>query len=426
MLRLASARPPESRGRLSRAGFSLTELLVASGIGLLVMASVASLFSVFSRALSQSQSTVDQVARLRAAGWKLRQDLAGLTCRVTPWLAPEAEAGYFECVEGPRKDNAAAHGLSNLEADTDDTLMFTTRSPTGKFVGRYANADRTIESPYAEVAWFCREAATQPVTGTKLYNLYRRQLLVVGYVGAPEFQGNSIPDPFPPPLTPPPVPDLIHYNRPPLDYDLSLRTEYNPAFNAPRAVPNTLGDLTKRENRFMHRRTLPLPSPPVAFPHEIFDATPRLPAEATFDNTTRVWEDVVLTNVVSFDMRVFDPEARAQVSGTITRYPGDPGYSPGTGAYGAYVDLGAGQGGRLARPMETNSRLSGARPTYDTWSQHYDFTLAGRSGLNAPTEYTTAPPYPVPLRGVEVRIRCYDPVGKQVRQVTVRQSFGSR
>ena len=186
MLRLASVRQPESRGRLPRAGFSLTELLVASGIGLLVMASVASLFSVFGRALSQSQSTVDQVARLRAAGWKLRQDLAGLTCRVTPWLAPEAEAGYFECVEGPRKDNTAAHGLSNLEADTDDILMFTTRSPAGKFVGRYADASRTIESPYAEVAWFCREAPTQPVTGTKLYHLYRRQLLVVAYVGTAE------------------------------------------------------------------------------------------------------------------------------------------------------------------------------------------------------------------------------------------------
>jgi hypothetical protein len=396
MLRLASVRQPESRGRLPRAGFSLTELLVASGIGLLVMASVASLFSVFSRAMSQSQSTVDQVARLRAAGWKLRQDLAGLTCRVTPWLAPEAEAGYFECVEGPRKDNAAAHGLSNLEADTDDILMFTTRSPAGKFVGRYADASRTIESPYAEVAWFCREAPTQPVTGTKLYNLYRRQLLVVAYVGTAEFTGNSIAGTLPN-----------------LNYDLSLRVDGG------RLVPNTLGDLTKRENRFMHLAT--------PFPHELqVDATSRLPAQATFETTSRSGEDLVLTNVVSFDMRVFDPEARAQVSGTITRYPGDPGYSPGTGAYGAYVDLGAGQGGRLARPMEANSRLSGARPTYDTWSQHYEFTAAGRSGLNVSTEYATAPPYPVPLRGVEVRIRCYDLVGKQVRQVTVRQSFGSR
>lgn len=386
--------------RPARAGFSLTELLVASGIGLLVMASVASLFTVFGRALSQSQSTVDQVARLRAAGWKLRQDLAGVTCRVTPWLSPDAEAGYFECVEGPRKDMAAAHSLANLEADTDDILMFTTRAPAGKFFGRYADANRTIESPYAEVAWFCRPAPTQPVVGTRLYNLYRRQLLVIGYAGTAEFAGNSIGGTLP--------------NN---DYDISLRSEGG------RLVPNTLGELTKRENRFMHN--------PTQFPHEIrVDAQSRLQPTATFVDTARVGEDLVLTNVVSFDMRVFDVEARAQVSGAITRYPGDPGYGPGTGAFGAYVDLGAGHGGRLARPMEVKCSLPPARPTYDTWSEHYEVvrstTPGGRAGVNSINDCVTSPPYPVPLEGVEVRIRCYDPTSKQVRQVTVRQSFGSR
>lgn len=386
--------------RPARAGFSLTELLVASGIGLLVMASVASLFTVFGRALSQSQSTVDQVARLRAAGWKLRQDLAGVTCRVTPWLSPDAEAGYFECVEGPRKDMAAAHSLANLEADTDDILMFTTRAPAGKFFGRYADANRTIESPYAEVAWFCREAPTQTVVGTRLFNLYRRQLLVIGYAGTAEFAGNSIGGTLP--------------NN---DYDISLRSEGG------RLVPNTLGELTKRENRFMHN--------PTPFPHEIrVDAQSRLQPTATFVDTPRDGEDLVLTNVVSFDMRVFDVEARAQVSGAITRYPGDPGYGPGTGAFGAYVDLGAGHGGRLARPMEAKSGLPGSRPTYDTWSEHYEVvrstTPGGRAGVNSINDCVTSPPYPVPLEGVEVRIRCYDPTSKQVRQVTVRQSFGSR
>lgn len=396
MSRLAFARL-QPRSRPARAGFSLTELLVASGIGLIVMASVASLFTVFGRALSQSQSTVDQVARLRAAGWKLRQDLAGVTCRVTPWLSPDAEAGYFECVEGPRKDNAAPHSSSNLEADTDDMLMFTTRAPAGKFFGRYADANRTIESPYAEVVWFCREAPTQPVAGTRLYNLYRRQLLVIGYAGTAEFAGNSIGGTLP--------------NN---DYDISLRSEGG------RLVPNTLGELTKRENRFMHN--------PTPFPHEIrVDAQSRLQPAATFEGTSRAGEDLVLTNVISFDMRVFDVEARAQVSGAITRYPGDPGYSTGSGAFGAYVDLGAGQGGRLARPMEANSRLPGSRPTYDTWSEHYEALMnPGRAGVNAIGDCVTAPPYPVPLEGVEVRIRCYDPTSKQVRQVTVRQSFGSR
>jgi hypothetical protein len=38
-------------------------------------------------------------------------------------------------------------------------------------------------------------------------------------------------------------------------------------------------------------------------------------------------------------------------------------------------------------------------------------------------EMETSPPYPYPLRGIEVRIRCYEPSSRQVRQVTVRQTF---
>jgi type II secretory pathway pseudopilin PulG len=384
-----------------RSGFSLTELLVASGIGLTVMAAVASLFSVFSRSLSQSQSTVDLTTRMRSAAWKLRQDLDGVTCPAVPWLSPDANAGYFEISEGPQRDTTLTFvtnaATANLEADTDDILMFTTRAPAGNFSGRYLTADRIIESPYAEVAWFCQAAANQPVAGTKVYNLHRRQLLVLGYVGLPEFAGNSIAGAAP----------AIYQT-----YDLSLRSEGG------RLYPNTLGDLTKRENRLAHGPT---------FPHALaLNPDARLTWQsATFSQTDRVWEDVILTNVISFDVRVFDPQAKAQVSGTTTLYPGDPGYTSGAGASGAYIDLGGGQGGRLAQPVDSKSRLvAPAVPTgvatYDTWSQHYE---VGGPGLNDPAAYTTAPPYPVPLEGVEVRIRCYDPTSKQVRQVSVRHTF---
>jgi hypothetical protein len=157
------------------------------------------------------------------------------------------------------------------------------------------------------------------------------------------------------------------------------------------------------------------------------DAAARLSGQsATFaQGTDREREDVILTNVISFDVRVFDPKAKAQASGTMTLYPGDPGYTSGSGASGAYIDLGGGQGGRLAQAPEPNSGLvPSAVPTgvatYDTWSQSYTF---GGSGLNDPATYTRAPPYSVPLEGVEVRIRCYDPTSKQVRQVSVRQTF---
>jgi hypothetical protein len=42
-----------------------------------------------------------------------------------------------------------------------------------------------------------------------------------------------------------------------------------------------------------------------------------------------------------------------------------------------------------------------------------------------PGETETQPPYPYPLRGIEIRIRCYEPSSRQVRQVTVRHSFVS-
>ena len=38
-------------------------------------------------------------------------------------------------------------------------------------------------------------------------------------------------------------------------------------------------------------------------------------------------------------------------------------------------------------------------------------------------EQETSPPYPFPLRGLEIRIRCYEPASRQVRQVTVRHTF---
>jgi hypothetical protein len=360
---------------------------------------VATLLGVFGRGLSQSQSTIDMSARMRATAWKLRQDLDGVTCPVVPWLAPEANAGYFELSEGPQRDTTLALGggaaTANLEADTDDILMFTTRAQGGVFSGRYAaDPDRTIESPYAEVAWFCRQAGEQLVPGTTLYNLYRRQLLVVGYVGLPEFAGNSIAGQLPN-----------------IEYDISLRNEGG------RLYPNTLGDLTKRENRFMHNPTTPPYAMRVDGNARLGDATDT----GTFDNTDRVWEDVILTNVIGFDVRVYDPQARANTASGVTLYPGDPGYATGSGAEGAYIDLGSGQGGRLAQAPDPKSQLQ--RPTYDTWSQHYEFTAAGRSGLNDPSKYATAPPYPVPLRGIEVRIRCYDPSSKQVRQISVRHTF---
>ena len=172
----------ESNGACrTKRGFTLTELLVASALALVVMGAVASLFVILGRSIRNSQATVELGARVRAAIWLLRQDLVGVTCRVEPTLAPDENAGYFELIEGPLRDASFALDTqgptANLSADTDDILLFTTQSLAGPFMGRYGGT--TIESPFAEVAWFCRPCAKQPVEGLTLYDLHRRQLLVV-------------------------------------------------------------------------------------------------------------------------------------------------------------------------------------------------------------------------------------------------------
>ena len=87
-----------------------------------------------------------------------------------------------------------------------------------------------------------------------------------------------------------------------------------------------------------------------------------------------------------------------------------------------------------------NGNLLGSA-TYCTWSTHYEYNGIDDDGIDGVDQGTngtndnendlidevseaeTSPPYPVPLRGMEVRIRCYEPSSRQVRQVTIRHTF---
>jgi prepilin-type N-terminal cleavage/methylation domain-containing protein len=462
----SSSLPPTAIQRVTpqstRPGFSLVELLIASAISLVVMGAIAQLFSLFSRSFTQSQATVDLGGRLRTAAWQLRQDLNGVTVDLVPWTQPESNSGYFELLEGPDTDSAATDpttgalvsATATLTADTDDVLLFTTRSAGGQFVGQFGTSS-TIEAPCAEVAWFCRQAGTQPFTGTIVYNLYRRQLLVAGYVGVfPFASGNRA-------AVSAMTATSVSGTRSTPVYDLSLRLDGANVF------PNTLGDLTKRENRCFLSGTGSIRS--TAFPFAVrINTDGHLPEEATFDSTDRAWDDVILTNVIAFDVRVFDPQAKHEKTYIPSLIPGDPSYvaSNAAGASGAYVDLGWGGGSataiggvfppaRLAPATGTSTAFESAGmlvanapakarltvPTYDTWSLHYEYNgededndslidegtnNADDNGDQLPDntpESETSPPYPVPLKGIEVRIRCFEPTSKQVRQVTVRHTF---
>ncbi len=232
------------RARL-RLGFSLTELLVASAIAMVVMAAVASLFSVFGQTVSNGQSLIELNARMRNAAWRLRQDLIGLTCMPTPLVKAECNGGYFHVLEGGR---TAATDPTGFTGDIDDVLAFTTSSMGTPFSGRLAGA-AGFESPTAEIVWFC-EPSDQESQGQRLYNLHRRQLLVSAAPDAGAFLND------------------VFANKG--DSDLSYRQH-----------ANSLGDLAIQANRFL----------------TVSGNNRKLTGD-------REGEDVILGNVVAFDVKI--------------------------------------------------------------------------------------------------------------------------
>lgn len=150
--------------------------------------------------------------------------------------------------------------------------------------------------------------------------------------------------------------------------------------------------------------------------------------------------------------------------------------NPGAVRTGAYVDL-----GYLALHTQVRTRINGSTPSlagpatafaglpngrsllndnlltrvYDTWNFGYendginqDLALdsapnlidEGTNGFDNPGSYAdnanvirlgpddpgereTSPPYPAPLRAVQVKLRVYEPDSRQMREVTVRQHF---
>ena len=177
-------------------------------------------------------------------------------------------------------------------------------------------------------------------------------------------------------------------------------------------------------------------------------------------------EDVMVPTALAFDVQVFDPTApvRQGLTGEAL-VPSDPGYDaiapPIVLGYGAFVDLGYGQrltplspslstfsGGpqaksRLVLPLANGSASTVPAYSYCTWSGHYEcngvdddvdspayadegtdgFDSDSTNGVDDVGERETSPPYPVPLRGIQVKIRAIEPDSRQIRQVTVVSDF---
>jgi hypothetical protein len=168
----------------------------------------------------------------------------------------------------------------------------------------------------------------------------------------------------------------------------------------------------------------------------------------------RANDDVILTNVIGFDVKVYDPEVPTTADPEVSRYV-DLGYAnescnPGDAA-NAPLSLFSHRGhpgSDLEAPATSTASAPAAR-VYCTWSFHYEhdgidqdadsvvdegadgFDNDGGGvvddGYDPSTRYRgeweTVAPYPVPLRGVQVTIRIFEPDSRQIREVTVVQQF---
>lgn len=406
----------------SRRGMTLVEMLVATAMTLIIMGIVAQLFGLLATTLNRSRDAITMSSDVRAVANLLRRDLAGLTARTVPPISADADAGYLEIIEGAASDKSG--GTATLNGDCDDALLLTTRNLNQAFVGRFGTSG-SLESPVAEVVWYCLPSGT--ASGTTFYTLYRRQLLVMDYVGQAPFENTN---------------ELANSLRSTYDalqnYDISLRNaKLLPQLGSVEAMrPNSLSDLTRREWRFQHHT-----SGAITAANYPYNSTVANLSSSAVLTGNRKGEDIVLTNVLAFDIRVFDPKATLRQTAVTAVDPGDPGYASAieNGVTGAYVDLGSGtEATPLMSPATAASQLT---RTYDTWSTHYEFNGVDEDGdgtidegtngrdddgngiVDDAAEQETTPPYPVPLRGLEIRIRYYEPSSRQVRQVTVRHTF---
>jgi type II secretory pathway component PulJ len=414
------------------------EILVAATLGLILMGAVATVFGRMGNSINNSRATLEQFDRLRAVELLMHRDLDGVTVTMLPPRRPEAAEGYFEYIEGTHLitpwDNTSNQRDYTVN-ESDDILMFTTRSTGQPFVGRYAPVNgqgspvvtnlTTIQSELAEVAWFVRGRT-----------LHRRVLLIAPGATAPSS-----------------VTGYAYYQY----YDVSMHLENGvPKFNS-------LSDLTKRECRYGHPfGTFPfdvrqqwgqLGLPTLnecsgSFGQSASWTNGSIPISATGQSAaTQVdyWspqafvgtslaenclngkvdgarpnDDVILTNVIGFDVTVWDPQA-PQANGGV----------------GGYVELGSGTGHFSAGNLNS---LSGLTNVYDTWSFHYEqvgtnpakpspgplvdgFDDNNTGIVDNVAESIAPPPYAVPLRGIQVKIRIFEPDSRNIREVTLTHDF---
>ena len=350
-----ASNPSRSIDQPVRAGLSLVEIMIALTMTLIVLVSMMSAFQYASAEMQNGRATLEMANRVRVAENLLRRDLANLTVEPRPYIDKTIPNGYFEYIEGPRRDSQfpfgvdqdgdgiplnfeTAHGHSDTSAaspsaaelatltgntilnnttsylgDVDDILAMTVRSVAGQvFRGRIQNSTAPAESTYAEVVWWTQfndSDGNAEVDYTESVTVYRRVLVI----------NPNLPSP----------PTNVSYNDAMSwirNSDVSVRLEQASA-TAFNVVPNSLQDLAHRRNRFARFSTdldnnnaIDDPASVQQFPHFLNRGSL---SETASSNRS----DILLTDVASFDVKTFDPTALVFEASGVLIQPCSPGFT---------------------------------------------------------------------------------------------------
>jgi prepilin-type N-terminal cleavage/methylation domain-containing protein len=403
---------------MRRRGFTIVELLVALALIVFIMYILSDAFATGLKTFRDLKAVGDMNERLRGASNLIRRYLAadhfeGRKKLSDPdfWKDGPPREGFFRVWQGSpstlegtdvdgnpsvRSVNHILHFTAKLRGN-DRSDVFSATVPAGSPLlglgwtdSRYQDPGTlTYNYPWAEVAFYLRPSGSDTTVATssggaaqQLYTLYFRQRLLV--------QDSGMVTGIPAAASP--------------DYAEVSHTIVNGAlrFNSPQ-------DITVPMRRF---------GTPTGIPS--VGAAPNLsyPTLAE-ENPSRAGADVLLTDVVSFNVRLLVANG-----GTWTEFADLLTSGTTTGLIGT----GTGQFRYL-----NNSIRSGNGRAFDTWSSLVD----PQAGIDysgwRPTSNTANNAYipmfldssgvPIRVRGIQVTIRIWDLKTEQTRQVTIVQDL---
>ncbi|MFT7630864.1 MAG: hypothetical protein ACI87E_001873, partial [Mariniblastus sp.] len=365
---------------------------------------------------------------------------------------------------------------NSYKGDHDDIWAGTVRSQDSPFRGRNIPSNATItvggntlnsinpavafttiviESPIAEVVWWTALQDDSDFVDdfvSDSIQVYRRVLLIRPDLSLPAFTT---------------VNGALSYLA---TNDISARIVTVPITATTfyfQVVANSMKDLAVRQNRFCHV-PITVGPPRNLLSRGLLWNLRSADYTGTGFGLSYNGNDILLSEVTSFDIKVYSPNALVGLTSGVTVEPHDIGFENvaigNKSALGAYVDLGHSLGyvgggwfSGFSTPQSQLTyqfrfeRYTGTPPpiynglvetVYDTWTPFYEsdgvnqdgdaLTDEGTNGVDdggltaAPdddSERETRPPYPFPVRGIKVSIGLIEKLTKQVHQSSVIHSY---